>query len=75
MKDIHDMATLTEKLERGRKMLLKLMKEAEDGASELCNMGKHEDAAKAHRMAAHLRLAYAEGRTLGGDFSVKGGTS
>lgn len=74
MKD-NPMGEKTEKLERSRKMLLKLMREAEEEASNLCNEGDFINSEKMHKVAAHLRLAYAEARGLGGNLTVMSGTS
>lgn len=52
------------RLDKGAAALLRLMKQAEKGAAEACAAGMPEAAATLHRMAAYMRLAYAEGRTL-----------
>jgi hypothetical protein len=53
-----------ERLDGGARMLMRLIKQAEKGAEEACEAGQAQAAARLHRMAAHMRLAYAEGREL-----------
>lgn len=58
------MKNAQKRLDRGAKALMQLIKAAERGAQEACDAGQFEASASLHRMAAHMRLAYAEGRTL-----------
>jgi hypothetical protein len=53
-----------QRLDKAADTLFRLMTAAEKGAQEACTAGHYDAAAKLHRMAAHMRLAYAEGRTL-----------
>ena len=58
------MKDVQKRLDKGAKVLARLMQEAEEGAREFCAAGDAEASAAMHRVAAHLRMAYAEGRTL-----------
>jgi hypothetical protein len=53
-----------ERLDRGAGALMVLIGRAERGAAEACEAQDSDTAAKLHRMAAYMRLAYAEGRTI-----------
>lgn len=52
------------RLDRGAKALMRLIAEAERGAQEACDAGQFEASERLHRMAAYMRMAYAEGRGL-----------
>ena len=52
------------RLDKGAQMLMRLIRDAEKGAEEACEDGQAQAAARLHRMASYMRLAYAEGREL-----------
>lgn len=75
------MTTLTKehlaRFDKGQTKLLRLMRETEAGAEEMCEIGEFDLSARLHRMAAYFRLAYAEGRAAtdnAGQFTVKSGS-
>jgi hypothetical protein len=53
-----------ERLDRGAAALKRLIRAAENGAEEACAAEDDDTATKLHRMAAYMRLAYAEGRAI-----------
>ena len=68
------MSDTQNRLDLGAKTLMGLIKRAEDGAAEMCEACDFEASAKLHRVAAYMRLAYAEGRTLNvGGIQPRGG--
>lgn len=58
------MSDMQTRLDKGAKALMRLMREAEQAARERCEAGDSAASARLHRMAAHMRMAYAEGREL-----------
>lgn len=52
------------RLDKAAKILMALIKEAEDGAEEACGAGEFETSEKLHTIAAHMRMAYGVGRGL-----------
>jgi hypothetical protein len=64
------------RLDKGADLLMRLIRQAEAGAAEACETADFDTSAKLHRMAAWMRLAYAEGRTIrtaGGIQPLSGG--
>jgi len=53
-----------QKLDKGAKTLMTLIKAAEAGATDACENGDWATSANLHRVAGYLRLAYAEGREI-----------
>lgn len=53
-----------QRLDKGAATLMRLIRQAEKGAEEFCAEGDADASATMHRVAAHLRMAYAEGRAL-----------
>ena len=58
------MKDMQKRLDDGAKTLMRLIREAENAARDTCATGDFAASASLHRIAAHLRFAYAEGRTL-----------
>ncbi len=58
------MTDMQKRLDDGAKALMRLIREAENAARDTCATGDFAASARLHRIAAYMRMAYAEGREL-----------
>ena len=67
--------TTQERLDAGSALLMKVIKQAEKGAAETCEVGDFDTSAKLHQLAGLCRQAYGIGRTIdmGGITAKSGG--